>query len=310
MYRPTLKLFQLASPLLLALALVGYLVGHRHSSPTPPRLGYGRSVLLEYPSGWQQVSITATPKIPGLPITSALVLAPGGDASGAGLISWQIAANATSPLPSSLLSELHSLPHAEVVELLRTQAYRYSELTLPGYTPALALYVIPTSSTSRAMLACYAPTTTSRDMRQCQRIVATLSLAGEQPGDLAPEAGYAGPLAQLIKTLSLARVTLRNSMRAQTDASAQSRLASNLAHSYATAVESLSALETPSSVASDEAALTIALLNAQHSYEALAGAALSGDRSGYREAQARIDTAEAGVNAALQSFALVGYGNA
>jgi hypothetical protein len=309
-YRPTLKLFQLASPLLLAIALVGYLLGHRHSSPAPARLAYGKSVLLEYPTGWRQVSAAAAPNIPGLPITDTLVLAPGGHAASAGLISGQIPASATSQLPSVFLSELHNLPHTEVLDLLHAQAYRYSQLTIPGYAPALALYAIPTPGTSHAVLACYAPAPTSRYMRQCQRIVAGLTLADERPGDLAPEASYAGPLDQLINTLNLARSKLRSSMRAQVAASAQSGLASELAHSYATAVKSLSALEPPPPVGPDQAALTTAMLRSQLNYEVLAAAALSGDRKVYLEAQARIGAAEANVNAALQSFALVGYGSA
>jgi hypothetical protein len=309
-YRPTLRLFQLASPLLLAIAIVGYLVGHRHGSPTPARVAYGKSVLLEYPTGWQQVSATAAPNIPGLPITGALVLAPGGDAAGAGLISGQIPANATSQLPSVFLSELHGLPHTEVVDLLRAQAYRYDQLTIPGYAPALALYAIPTPGSSHTVLACYAPAPTSSYMQQCQRIVASLTLAGERPGDLTPEAAYAGPLDQLIKTLSLARSTLRSGMRAQTAASKQSRLASDLAHSYATAVTSLSALEPPAPVEPNQAALTAAMVRSQLNYEVLAAATLNGDRRVYLEARARIGAAEASVNAALQGFALVGYGSA
>jgi hypothetical protein len=309
-YRPTLRLFQLASPLLVAIALVGYLVGHRHSSSTPARVAYGKSVLLEYPTGWQQVSASAAPSIPGLPITGALVLAPGGQVADAGLISGQIPADATSQLPSAFLSELHGLPRTEVVDLLRAQAYRYSQLTIPGYAPALALYAIPTPGATHTVLACYAPAPRSSYMHQCQRIVAGLTLADERPGDLAPEASYAGPLDQLIKTLSLARSSLRRSLRAQAAASAQSRLAGDLARSYATAVKSLSTLEPPSPVETYQAALTSAMVRSQLNYEVLAAAALNGDRSVYLEAQARIATAEASVDAALQGFALVGYGNA
>lgn len=310
MYRPTVKLFQLASPLLLAIALVGYLIGHRHNSPTPARLAYGKSVLLEYPTGWQQVPAADSPTIPGLPIAHALVLAPRGQTAGAGLISGQIPADATSQFPSAFLAQLHSLPVTEVVDLLHAQAYRYSQITIPRYAPALALYAIPTPGASHAVLACYASAADSRYMRQCQRIVADLTLVGEPPGDLAPEASYAGPLDQLIKTLGLARSTLRSSMRAHAAASTQSRLASDLARSYAAAVTSLAALEPPAAVGPDQAALTIAMLRAQHNYEALAAAALSASRSAYLDAQARIRAAETSVNAALQSFALVGYASA
>jgi hypothetical protein len=309
-YRPNLRLFQLATPILVVVAMVGYLVGHRHSAATPARDAYGASVLLEYPTGWQPAPASAAPAIPGLPLTGPLLLTPGPNASQVGLLSGQIAASPTSQFPSAFLARLHGTPHTEVLELLHTQSYRYSQLNLNGYAPTLELYEIPTPGSKHTVLACYATSNYSAYMRRCMQIVAGLSLVGEAPSDLVPEAGYASPLDHLIATLNTARATLRRQMRAGIRAASMSNLARSLAANYAAAITSLAALEPPAPVSATQAALTIAMIRAQHGYDELAGAALAGDRGAYASAQAQIDAAESSVNAALQSFALLGYGEA
>jgi hypothetical protein len=309
-YRPNLRLFQLATPILVVVAIAGYLVGHRHSATTPAREAYGASVLLEYPTGWQPAPASAAPAIPGLPLTHPLLLTPGPNASQVGLLSGQIAASPTSQFPSAFLARLHGTPHTEVLELLHTQSYRYSQLSLNGYAPTLELYEIPTPGPKHTVLACYATAAYTADTQRCAQIVAGLTLVGEAPSDLVPEASYANPLDRLLATLSSARTVLRRSMGAGVSAGGMSHLARSLAASYAAAITSLAALEPPAAVSSTQAALTISMIRAQHGYDELSGAALAGDRAAYAGAQAQIKAAESSVDGALQSFALLGYGEA
>jgi hypothetical protein len=316
-YRSSSRLFQLAAPILVAVAIAGYLAGHRHSAATStgahapgPRIAYGPGVLLEYPAGWQATPATAAPAIPGLSVTGPLLLAPGGNGALAGLLSGQVPAGQAGPLPSTLMTQLRSFPHAEVVDLLNTQSYRYSQLSLKRYTATLELYVIPSPGSKHTVLACYAATAASTYLRQCQQIVAGLTLVGEAPTDLAPEAAYAAPLERLIGTLDLARVKLRRSMRASATQASLGRLAGALANAFAAAAASLTALEPPPPASSAQAALVSSIVSSQHTYEALSTAVLNGDQAGYASAQAQLSTAEAGVNTALQSFALLGYGQA
>jgi hypothetical protein len=319
---PTSSLLRLAVPLLAAVAILGYLAGHHRASATTAGaagktpIAYGKSVLLEYPHSWRPVDARTAPAIPGVRITSPVLLAPGGDAASAGLLSGQIPGGGTSPLPNGLLAQLRGAPHTEVVDLLNAQAYRYSQLSVRGYDRVLYLYVIPNLDLvpnpggSSTALACYAAAAASSYLRQCQRIVAGLTLVGHSASDLTPEAGYAGRLNQLIASLDGERLKLRARMRTRATPIALSHLASTLAERFAAAAKSLSVLEPPPAVGATQAALANSIEGARGAYEALAAAALAGSPSGYAAAQAHVAQAESGVDAALQSFALLGYSQA
>jgi hypothetical protein len=307
------RLLRLAAPLLAAVAIVGYLVGHSHSSATPAgaaektRIAYGTSVLLEYPGSWRLTDAGSAPAIPGLPVAGAMLLTPRGNGARAGLLSGQIPGGGTSPLPGGLLAQLRGTPHTEVVDLLDAQAYRYSQLSLQSYDRILYLYVIPSPGSSNAALACYATSAESGALRQCQQIVAGLTLVGRSPSDLTPEAGYASHLKQLIDTLDKQRLTLRATMRATAAPSALRRLAATLASRFAVAAKALTVLEPPLPAGAAQAALASSMLRAQHAYDALAAAARAEDPARYAGAKARVEAAETGVDAALQTFALLGY---
>jgi len=309
----TQSLLRLAAPLLVVVAIAGFVVGHRHASSTPAgaaektRIAYGASVLLEYPTNWQQVATGLAPTIPGLPITSAVLLSPGGKGVRAGLLSGQIPGGEASPLPSAFLAQLHGAPHTDVVTLLDAQAYKYSQLNIPGYNRILDLYVIPSPGASDAALACYASKPLISYLQQCQQIVAGLTLVGRSPTDLTPEAGYAGRLDELIGKLDGKRLKLRALMRASSTPATLSHLAATLAERFAAAARSLSVLEPPLPVGSTQAALASAIVRARRAYEALSAAAPAGSSSSYTAAQANVEHAEAEVDTALQSFALLGY---
>jgi len=100
-------------PVLVLVAIGGYLIGIHRTSGAPAtassassaqetRIASGPSVLLEYPTGWEPAS--TPPAIPGLSIARPLLLAPGGDAARAGLISGQFPPGGSSPLPSAFLA--------------------------------------------------------------------------------------------------------------------------------------------------------------------------------------------------------------
>jgi hypothetical protein len=315
-YRTTPSLPRLAAPLLLAIAIAGFVVGHRHTSATPAgaaaaktRTVYGASVLLEYPARWQQVEAHLAPAIPGLGITSAVLLSPGGKGVRAGLISGQLPGGGASPLPSAFLAQLHSTPHTDVVDLLDAQAYRYTNLSLPGYNRILELYVIPSPGTGDAALACYASKPLASYLQQCQQIVAGLTLVGRSPTDLTPEAGYAARLGQLVKKLDAKRLKLRAAMRVSATPATLGHLAATLAERFAAAAKSLSVLEPPLPVGPTQATLASAILSARHAYETLAAVAASSS-SDYATARASVEAAERDVDAALRNFALLGYSQA
>jgi hypothetical protein len=300
---------------LVALAIGGYLAGHRaaaksraNASAEATAIASGAGFLLEHPADWHATS--TAPEIPGLPFAAALILAPGGNGARAGLLAGQIPTGAASPLPAVFLAQMHSAPETEVVSLLTTQAYRYSKLRLPGYEHTLELYVIPSRSSSQTALACYTSSGLSTYMRQCQQIVDRLTLYDQLPFNLNPVAAYAQRLDTLIRALDRRRLALRRQMSARLIPTALSARAGALAGGFATTVASLALLEAPSSALAAQAALTSSLLRAHDAYASLATAARTRAHTTYAAAQREVDAAETGVDTALQSFALLGYGQA
>jgi hypothetical protein len=297
-------------PFLVVVAIVGYLLGiHRSSAPSIPvtsgaqKVASGASVLLEYPASWQPAS--SPPTLPGLTFTTPLLLAPGGKAAQAGLLSGQFPAGAPSPLPVSFLALLHVVPHVEVANLAHLQAYRFSGLS--GYERTLDIYVIPTVGGSPTALVCYAPTGSTSYLNQCEQIVASVTLVAQTTYNLSPSAGYASQLAVLIAALEKERVTLRREIHASTTLSAAGSPASTLAARFESAATSLTALEAPQAASAAQAALVTAFTQAHTAYAALASAASSGDASSYSAAEAQVSAAETGVDSALENYALLGY---
>ncbi len=296
-------------------AIAGYLLGV-HRAPTLPasasgektRIASGAGILLEYPSSWQPVA--TAPGIPGLALGRPLVLlAPGGNATRAGLVSGQLTAGSGDPLPAALLAVLRGLPRSEVVALANVQAYRYSDLHLPGYDRALALYVIPNTGEEPTAVACYAATELSTYLQECEQIVAQLNPGGQAQSNISPVGAYASRLDALVGALNRQRVRLRAQMHVPRAPAAVARLATALAGRFAVAAASLRALEAPPAVGGAQTALSEAILRAAGAYRALAGATGPGG-AGYDTAQAQVANAEGAVNTALESYSLLGYGGA
>ncbi len=297
-------------PVLLVVAIAAYLLGsHGSSAPSPStgsgapagetRIASGSNILLEYPAGWQTSG--GAPAFPGLPIEHPLLLAPGGHASEAGLVSGQLPAGQPSPLPASFVDLIHVVPRTEVVSLGNSEAYRYSALT--GYQRTLDVYVVPVVGGNATALVCYAASGYSSYLQQCEQIVAKATAVTPSSYSLSPNATYANQLGGLIGSLDKERVALRAQMRAQPETVAT--LATRLAASFAHTSAAVAALEPPLPASAAQAALASSLQHAHDAYTALAVAA--SEPVGYASAEPQVNAAEAGVDAALESFALLGY---
>jgi hypothetical protein len=296
------------APVLIAVAILGYLAGHHRATRAaeePVRVAYEATIALEYPSTWHRTGAAAS--IPGLQIVSPLLLAPGGDSARAGLVSGELAPTGASPLPAALVSLLQGLPRTEVVEFLGVQAYRYSGVRLARYNRALDLYVLPNSSGPATALACYAAPQHAADLTQCESIVSRLTPVGRSPYDLKPDAAYSARLGGVIGALDSLRLRLRHQMSAKKAPATVARLASTLVRHLATAAASIRALQAPASAAQAQAALVVAIERAGQTYRALGAAAAAPSVAAVAEAQSQVDSAEAGVDVSLETFALLGY---
>ncbi|MGO9489557.1 MAG: hypothetical protein ACLQBB_11075 [Solirubrobacteraceae bacterium] len=295
-------------------AVLGYLAGSHHVSTSTAshqdlggqaRLASGSGLLLEYPIGWEQAAVPGT--IPGLTLTHTVGLIPRGT-SGTGLISGVLPAAEPSPLPAAFLARLHGTPRAEVVSLLSAQAYRYTNLDLPGYQGTFELYVIPATSAPPRLLACYSPSAPSPQSQQCERIVSGLTLVGAAAPSITPEPTYAGSLAAIVTALDSARVQARTDMSHSSSATSVAEPAAALASRFSAAAKAAGALEPPQPAVAAQTALVSALAGAGHAYGILAEAARTESVGEYDSERGEVESAERSVDSALKNFALLGYG--
>jgi hypothetical protein len=295
---------------LVTVAILGYVVGHDRARTTPEasrRTVSVAGVLLAYPLDWQPTHTALA--IAGLSLGHAVALAPSGDGADAGLLAGQLSGGEPGPLPRQFLTRMRSLPSTEVVNLVDTQGYRYGPLRIDGFDRTLSLYAIPNSKGDPTVLACYAHAASSAYMRACEGIVATLTLAEQSSSyDLVPETGYARRLSTSIGALEGQRATLRREMSAGAKPRTVQKLAARLADRFAAEAVSLSLLEPPPATGQAQATLSRAILRARDAYESLSAAVSAESPSRSASAQKQVGEAEASVNAALESFALLGYG--
>jgi hypothetical protein len=299
-------------PLLLIAAIVGFLVGYRHAPATSQTPATANStistagVVLEYPDTWQPAK--TAPAIPGLALSHQLALAPGGDGTRAGLLSGSLPAGGAAPLPESFVAALSGNPRTEVLNLPGGQAYRYSDVRLPGYSSTLELFVIPSVGAVPTALACYAPSAVAVELKECEQIVAGVTLESQSQNDLTPDAIYGGRLASVLGTLDRERVQLRGELHTRTTAAQTGAVATRLATLFEEAITAVGKLEPPLAAGRAAATLTSALTRARDAYRALSAAASGELVSAYALARERVEQAESRVDSALQGFALIGYG--
>jgi hypothetical protein len=307
--RPALPV--LVIPVLVVVAVLGYLVGHRHShgiSPPRARSATTGNVVIDYPAGWRAVA--GPPRVPNLAITRAQAIEPSGDA-GAGLLIGTLPAGELAPLPRQFVTKLLRPPTTEIVNLLEIQAYRYAHLRVHGFDKALTIFVIPDRGGLPTALACYAPSASSGYLNECERSVAAVTVTGQLQGyQLTPDPSYAAKISAAISALDHLRVSLKDELSPDVSATTAQRLATRLARGYVVAASALSELEPSVEAAPVQASLAGAIARAHAGYLALATAAGDQDAAGYASAQGKISSAEADVDQALESFALIGYGSA
>jgi len=294
-------------------AVFGYIAGSHRVSPSagqsavgPAHVATAAGMLLEYPVGWQP---SPAPKsIPGLTLKEAITLSPHGETS-SGLLGGIVPAGEAAPLPARFLERLGATPHAEVVSLVSAQAYRYSDISLSGYSGVFDLYAIPSGAGTR-VLACFAPQHQTAAGQACERIVANVTLTGTAALTLTPSATYAAALAPAVATLDHARLAARRQLGASASAASVVAPARSLAAGYEHAAATISKLEAPAPAAAAQVGLSQSLSAAAKAYEELAAAAETEGVSDYDAARQRVSSAEGKVDRALEGLVLVGYGSA
>jgi hypothetical protein len=298
-------------PVLIAVAILGYVAGHssvgRRSSEGQP--AKGPNVALGYPAGWRVARVA--PGIPGLTIENLTVLAPRGNAAREGLMLGSFAAGELAPLPAGFVASLRKLPVPQIVNLVETQAYKYPALEVPGYGRQLTMFVIPNPGSMPMVLACYAPLGARAQMRTCEQSATSVTVVGEpQAYDLTPEPAYARGISNAISTLDELRTTLKSELRSNITVQAAQRLATQLAEGYAQAGHALGRLIPSAADARVQAALADALEQTRARYVSLGRAVEERDAERYVAVRKQIAASEARVDSLLRSYVLLGYSTA
>jgi hypothetical protein len=320
------SLFVKAFPVLLPIAIIGYLIGgsvsHTNSSSADSAvasraLAAVNTVVLEYPSSYGWAPPATVPRIPGMSLTDAFALAPSGQGTRVGLVAGQLTdgqLSATNPLPTKLLASYPNLgDKGEVVSLLDTQAYRYEQPGNAAKSQArLVLYAIPFTAAANTMIACYAPAEVSYAsyLSTCEQIAGQLTLQGGSQSQmiLTPDAGYGQGVRKLLAKLQGLRSSTRATLRSQQNQPRFAPAANRLAQGFSEARRALVSLQPPTPAAPVHTELAGALAEAGSAYGQLASAAEARDVSGYALARERVKAAEGKVEAALRDYSLVGYG--
>jgi hypothetical protein len=301
-------------PLLLAaLALVavcGYLAGsHRvtasapsEAPPSSTRVSSNAGLLIEYPLGWR---LAGSDPVPGLTLESAVTLT---DGSAGGLVSGRLAPGEPGPLPARFVATLSRVPRAEVVNLVSTQAFRYSELALPSFRGTLDLYVVPAEQGGGRVMACFAAQRLTEASQQCEKAVSSVTLTGAATPSLTPDAAYASTLAAIVSGFKAERARARSEMADSDTVAAVAAAAGSLAAHATAASRAVSALEAPQVAAAADRALASALRATASAYSALDEAAATESVGAYDEDRSGIATAESALDRALETFTLLGYG--
>jgi hypothetical protein len=303
--------------LLLTVAIVAYLDGHGHSSGPPverSREASNAVTVINYDaaSGWRPAS--RAPKIPGLTIGQPLVVGPGGDGARSGLVVGKMLDSEFGPVPPQLLAEVRQPPDTQVVDLLNTQAYRYSGLTVTSTGMTLTLYTIPTSASSTTAIVCYAQAGSSSDLQACERLAGTLTIATSSPQtevrtyqSLTPQLAFGKRISAVAARVQTLLRTVRPELHQGASKAASAAVAKRLADGLGGAAGSLVSVSPPPAAARAQGSLLESLARAREAYSALAAALQSGDETAYTAALTQIYAAEASLSSALKNFGLLAY---
>ncbi len=298
----------IATSLLVAVAILGYVTGHGKSESPLPRvlIAANSMVTIQYPGSWGPM--TSGQSIPGLTFEDPLRLAPHGDAGHAGLLAGRLAETSTTPLPPQLVSALRQAPSAEVVGLRGAEAFRYREVKLAGFDESLTLYSIPASTGNATAVACYAPPSSPAYLRECDRMVAALVLNTQINSNvLVPSQAYAKQLEAVIGPIDSLRVRLRAKLAGRPTRATVSTLATRLAAGIASPLSALGSAQPPPTASAMHLTLIESLTSVRDAYTKLADAARLGGSARYAAAREKVDKSEARFGTALGELHLIGY---
>jgi hypothetical protein len=291
------------------LAVVGGLLagrsGSEESGPDLSQSASAGSVLLSFPGAWTRLS--AVPRIPGMTFSDPLALAPAGGKGGQ-LVAGSVDATGPTLLPAALLARLDRSPTPnDPVRLGALQAYRYKALRPKGVNGTLTVFATPTTS-GVATVACVTPPAAKASFpTDCERVAATLRLAGAKPYSLGPSDAYAATLRRTISRLDAASAPAARRLKSADTPAAQASAADALADAYRGASRRLARVSVSPVVEGANSRIAAALSRIARGYTSAASAARAGDTAGYEAAGRAVSRAGVALGRAFDGLKTLGY---
>jgi hypothetical protein len=289
--------------LVVALAVIGFLVGHSGSGDEPSadtqRVAAG-PLVVGPPSSWRLAGTAFA--LPGLRLEDKTALAPGGSAANGVFAVGMTNTKGATLLPPALLKRLDKAPpRNDPVGLGDVDAYRYADLQVRGFDRRLTMYVAPTTE-GVATLVCAAPEAAAAGfMPDCESAATTLELASGDAYPLGTDPDYSDKLNATIKKLNAARTRNTSALRKANKAAGQAAAAQKLAAAYRSAARTLAGTDVNPELAVKNARVVRALGEVAAAYQQLAAAARKLNEGGYRAATKRVRSAEGDLRRALAS---------
>jgi hypothetical protein len=294
-----------------AAAAAGFLIGGSGSDSEDgggeaPALNSSASaggLELSFPDTWARAS--GGSELPGLPLDD-IALAPKGQ-PGSALNAGMTNGSGVTLLPKPFLATLPSEPKGEPVKLGDLQAFRYTGLKPEGFDGALTVYTVPTTG-GVATSACQASAADADEfLPECERVAASLQLAGVEAVALGPSDEYASALNKTLGTLSSARSSGEKKLQQAGTQKAQAQAARALADSYGKAASSMGDAPAGPAERTANEAIVASMAAVQRAYEKLGSAAANDNSGAYQAASRAVQSGQARLDEALKSLELLGY---
>ena len=304
--RAPLPIPMLVAALAVLAAVAGFYLGG--SGSEAERLSNSASadtLALSFPDGWKRV--TEEPNVPGMRFSEPIVLSYA-DLRGARLNAGMVDAAGPTLLPERFLARLPREPSRDDrVRLGRLEAYRYAGLEPGGADGPVTVYAAPTTE-GVATVACVAPSGTETDFgAECERVAATLALAGEDPLPLGPREDYARAAGAALKTLDAAVRSGTERLRAASSPGDQANAATDLAEAYRAAARTLTGAPVGPFERTANSRLVSSLREAGSAHLLAAKAANRGDDGAYSAAGRAVRRSAANLRRAQRGLRKLGY---
>jgi len=293
--------------LAVVLALVGFFVGHATGKSSKSggsnTLTAGKATIT-YPGDWEATE--SAPTIPGIPVPNSQAIAPKGSTT-SGLAFDSVAQNWPTFLPQAFLGHITQadVDNRTVVKLGSLQAFRYANLHPTGFSGVATVYAVPQPSRPSTAIACYAAS--GAIPATCESIAAGLKISGAKPYQLTPSSEYVRTFNSSIGRVNAARSSGLQKLNSAKSAKAQSQAAKSIASAYQSAAKSMQGADVTAYVKPVNDPLVASLRSAASAYTSLASAAAAGSTSRYNAARTQATKSAKAVDAAVQSFRLIGF---